>query len=212
MWGNRTLFGMVAVLAIVGSVLVAGGPKEGASLAGARAPAAGGPSAEGITVHGHWTLDIFHADGILDRSIEFENALTTGGAGFLAQFLGRVRTPGNRGILIGDESEGNGPCLGGSGNCVLFEPDVSVDTSDVANGHLTISADFTVENDANVSRVRTTLVSCLPSTPPDSCTTGDFPGGSFTEKLASDSTSDEFDPVPVQLGQLVHVSVTLSFS
>jgi hypothetical protein len=60
------------------------------------APAKKAPSkghAEGITVHGHWTIEIRNPDGSLDKHVEFENGLgpgigtLPGGAAFLSQLL-----------------------------------------------------------------------------------------------------------------------------
>jgi len=79
---------------------------------------------EGIKVHGHWTIEVRNPDGTRVSRVEFENALTTGGATSLT------------GLLLGSEVQGGfiiflstntptttGPCSPGSGGstvCVLF--------------------------------------------------------------------------------------------
>ena len=221
MMGKRTLFGMVAILAIVGTVLVAGGPKERASLAGARAPVADGPSAEGITVHGHWKLDIFDADGSYDRSVEFQNALTPGGAGILAQLLGRDRTPGAWEVwLLGSPQ----PCNDGTAArvCVITEnPDSGGGLSHVfdnltldlsAAGELTLAGSATIAQATEINEVQTIIWHCTPGEAPAPSGGGTCPAihtSGFTRKTTSEAG---FDSVPVDAGQVVQVFVTLSFS
>jgi hypothetical protein len=49
---------------------------------------------EGITVHGHWVIDVRNPDGTLSSHADFQNALTPGGAFILAMLLSREATPG----------------------------------------------------------------------------------------------------------------------
>lgn len=50
------------------------------------------PGGDGIKVHGHWTIDIRNADGTLASHHEFENALVTTGAATLARVLTHTST------------------------------------------------------------------------------------------------------------------------
>jgi hypothetical protein len=64
---------------------------------------------EGITVHGHWVIDVRNPDGSLAQHREFENSLINGGPQVLSQMLAGAVVPGNWAVLLGPSS-GNGPC------------------------------------------------------------------------------------------------------
>jgi hypothetical protein len=49
---------------------------------------------EGITVHGHWTIEVRNPDGRVVTHREFENALTGGGQILLASLLSNQAVPG----------------------------------------------------------------------------------------------------------------------
>jgi hypothetical protein len=88
------------------------------------------PGHEGITVHGHWVIEVRNPDGSLAQHREFENSLVPdGGAPLLSQMLGGAVVPGNWSVVLGPAS-GNGPCSnswtfnGGSGvseNCEVVQ-------------------------------------------------------------------------------------------
>jgi hypothetical protein len=75
--------------------------------AGETKPAKSGQ--EGITVHGHWVIDVRNPDGSLAQHREFENSLTLNGTYVLAALLSGSAVPGNWAVLLGPAS-GNGPC------------------------------------------------------------------------------------------------------
>jgi hypothetical protein len=65
---------------------------------------------DGIKVHGHWTIDVRNADGVLSSHNEFENALEPSGGVALTGLLARNLTPTAwRLDLIGTSS--GGPCV-----------------------------------------------------------------------------------------------------
>jgi hypothetical protein len=67
------------------------------------------PRADGITVHGHWTIDVRNPDGALASHHEFENALEPTGATALSALLARNGTlPSWQLDLIGASG---GPCI-----------------------------------------------------------------------------------------------------
>jgi hypothetical protein len=127
------------------------------SLSGKQGVAEGSPARlpvpkgqhEGITVHGHWVIDVRNSDGKFVSRTEFENALSPGfpfpfsnyalgnsvpvwgGAAFLSAVLsGQAEvTPENWAILLegpgGLSGAGNAPCTAGAagegyGACFLF--------------------------------------------------------------------------------------------
>jgi hypothetical protein len=67
------------------------------------------PRGDGITVHGHWTIDVRNPDGALASHHEFENALEPTGATALSALLARNGTlPSWQLDLIGASG---GPCV-----------------------------------------------------------------------------------------------------
>ena len=68
---------------------------------------------EGITVHGHWTIDVKNPDGSLVSHRDFENSLTSGGKSLLTSLLLGSTVPGSWRIFLeaGTGSFGpGGPC------------------------------------------------------------------------------------------------------
>jgi hypothetical protein len=64
---------------------------------------------EGITVHGHWTIEVKNPDGTVVKHVEFENALTAEGRFLITRdLLSRSSTLGTWGI--GLSSSGTSPC------------------------------------------------------------------------------------------------------
>jgi hypothetical protein len=65
------------------------------------------PGKQGVKVHGHWKIDIKNPDGTLDRTVEFENSLVTGGDGgdfILSQLLTGKTEMGDWGIDFQDST------------------------------------------------------------------------------------------------------------
>jgi hypothetical protein len=62
---------------------------------------------EGITVHGHWTIEVRNPDSKLVKHREFENSLASGsvngGAALLGGLLGRVVTAGSWQVALTDQ-------------------------------------------------------------------------------------------------------------
>jgi hypothetical protein len=73
-----------------------------AAATGLRKP---GGNHEGITIHGHWTIEVRNPDGKLVTHREFENGLSANpgtGATLLSAMLGGAVTPGSWWVLITD--------------------------------------------------------------------------------------------------------------
>ena len=71
-----------------------------------------GGNHEGITVHGHWTIEVRNPDGKLVSHTEFENALApSGGAALLAGLLAGTVTPGSWEVYLADDSSGDNPLV-----------------------------------------------------------------------------------------------------
>jgi hypothetical protein len=56
---------------------------------------------QGITVHGHWVIDVKNPDGTLAQHRDFENSLESGGQGFLVGLMSGYLVPGDYMLVIG---------------------------------------------------------------------------------------------------------------
>ncbi|MEW6684218.1 MAG: hypothetical protein AB1451_15075 [Nitrospirota bacterium] len=166
---------------------------------------------EGIKVHGHWVIEVRNPDGKLVERRDFENALTQYGQIYLADFLRRSSTPGSWAILVFD-----GLCPGGStAVCVILESGASYPAIAPVTfpnlqvsggpGSLVLSGSLTASAAGNVTDVAAQVGRCGPDAAPQNCGSGFLYGQPFTSRQVS-------PPVPVQQGQIVQITVTISFS
>jgi len=96
----------------------AAAPAKASALPAAKPPAKG--QHEGITVHGHWTIDVKNADGKLVTHREFENSLMPQGADVLTGLLSGQYVSGGFAIGFATTTTPNPPTFGisgGSGLC-----------------------------------------------------------------------------------------------
>lgn len=197
---------LVAVIAATLIMTGCAGTTDGAS-----------PSAEGIVVHGDWTLEVVNTDGSVATSSSFSNALGDIGAESLKDLLSRTETAGEWHVeLWGTPS----PCNNTAGeerSCRATEvadfeanyfPTLTLDTS--AAGALTLTGAVTIQNDSTINAVSTRLATCTSATA--DCLNSGIAPASFSGKAASDDPNDGFDEVAVTAGQQVQISVTFSFS
>lgn len=195
------------------------------ALAGAQAPAPGGGPREGITVHGHWEIEVRNPDGTVATRTEFENALVAGSA-VLSQLMQGRLVPGRWTVAI------SGVCGTGSNVCFLIPPgsaatpsgDLSETLSVIDQGAtMQLSGSFAAPFDGSIWSVATTLVGCRGSVPPapDQCLptlgmnsglTGAFITTSTAGAVVMPFTATTLSPIVVTAGQIVQVRVTISFS
>ncbi|MBI3476963.1 MAG: hypothetical protein HY010_14625 [Acidobacteria bacterium] len=173
-------------------------PTEKQSIA-AQEEKPGGPK-EGIQVHGHWVIDVRNPDGKLVTHREFENAYA--GDTFLPRILSRQNSVGLWGILIGDGggvnlfsiSEPNDPGFADSKNLILSISGQAF----VLRGSLTALREF------GITLVMTEARYCDPNTAPVTpCLAG---------AVELFTTTHPSPPIGVASGQIVQVTVTISFS
>lgn len=179
----------------------------------------GGGTREGITVHGHWRIEVVDPDGTVVSTTEFENALTTEGQGFLGGTLGRQGSTGAWKIVLLSPVGGDGPCDDGLGfqtACVISESGAYwagdlVHSSDLTVASTptgaTLSGSVAVAFATSVGGVETYVKSCNASVPPAACP-GYTPAYGHHRFTATTLAS----PPAVQPGQIVNVTVNLSFS
>jgi hypothetical protein len=211
------------------------------SSANAAEKISGKPNREGIGVHGHWVIDVRNSDGKLVTHREFENSLTKSGADLLVGLLNGNFTPGDWMILLGPNNNVS-PCGGGSNYCAIVKSLTTflgssnctqsqyvcapTLTSTAYFGPIfgdaasfTLAGSFTATSTGALEMVQTSVGACAnvassgagPTTSatisPNSCVT------STTNNWSLALTSTTVAPaVAVAAGQLVQVTVTITFS
>jgi hypothetical protein len=199
-----------------------------------------GGTHEGITVHGHWTIEVKNPDGKVVTHREFENGLSNdnnGGATFISAVLGGAVTPGSWQVALSDNTGNNvmffnppnsataANCpnqvspLPGSGSCsnslTVTSAQFQADALTGA-GTLTFAGSGTVPQGfpATIGAVSTGNLSCTPSTLISACFNAPRSSwavyGFFTSRTLDGQGSDPV-PVPVAPGQTVAVTVVISF-
>lgn len=179
----------------------------------------GGPR-EGVKVHGHWTIDVRNPDGTLASHRDFENSLQSPGAKTLVGSLSRSSVTGLWAVQL--QSSTGAPCNSTS-VCLLSEPAeasfttadsfnlaVSAPTSGPNSGKLVLAGSVTVSASAVLINVATTVDVCAVGVDATAC--------NFAKILTPTTGSPFFTsalittPVSVVPGQLVQVTVVISFS
>jgi hypothetical protein len=182
-----------------------------------------GGQKESIKVHGHWTIDVRNADGTLATHREFENALQTSGAKVLAHLLARLDTvqPDRWSIRIGEGASGSGPCATPDpAYCEIMESTYPGGLPPRYFKTLTLSvneaaASFVLNGTATAQRA--SQIDNL-STFVGECSQGSCNSGLlFTHVDLPAPVNGSCSPniqcaVSVVSGQIIQVSVTISFS
>jgi hypothetical protein len=202
-----------AVAAVAMLALALGG--QPAVRAASDAPPNGAQS-EGIKVHGQWTIDVLNPDGSLASHHDFKNALDSFGARRLAEMLARLQSPGVWNIGLWQVGTARKPCPSYfNGACVIGEvgstdPEAQFKTMTVLvpasgpnEGKLVLSGTATVEADGDIYTVYTDRGYCAGNVAPANCAA--YRDSTFTRK-------DFASPIVVLAGQIVQVTVVISFS
>lgn len=200
---------------------------------GGTSAAMGRQAAQGIKVHGKWTIDV-RSHGRLVSRARFENSLVgTHPANFLAEILGRTATPGLWEISVIYLGAGGAPCNPDAGavhprECMLVEPaqtgtgasapanvgsfkvlTVTPPTDMFEDKPLKLSGAFTATADGKIGIVQTSLWRCPGNIAPSSpCQSGYIP------PMTSKDLTDPGGPgvVTITSGQQVLITVNISFS
>jgi len=176
--------------------------------------AADAQTKEGIGVSGYWKIDVRNPDGTLASHTEFENALTGDGQGSLVNLLFGASTVQSMGIQLVGPIDAS-PCvytiLGLTIAVPCFIEGSALTSAVQVNpvGALVLTGSTTATNNGLISGVSTLtnsacgagLVTCAPINFHTSFTGFALSGG-----------AGSVPPIPVTAGQIVQVSVTLSFS
>ena len=178
------------------------------------AKSSGGATGEPIKVHGHWLIEIRNPDGKLAMRREIENSLITGttGAGddMLSAMLTGAVTPGQWVIQLNVTN--SGPTVtyfivqGGTARGCASCNNLTVSTANSAT-QIVLQGVFLPITTAGTIQSFGTLMNVCPATVnPTAC----FTGATFSSDYAFSGTT--ISGMPVTVGQLVAVTVTLSFS
>lgn len=167
---------------------------------------------EGIQVHGDWVIEVRNPDGSLASRTEFKNALRVEGRQLLAGMLTRQSVMGHWFV---EATASNGaqlcPYMWAQGVCGFAEPfgnhgGTAGPTITLDGDAFRLAGHFTIETAGSLSRVRTGYTSCgwAARAQAPTCVLG-VPPTPFTERELP-------TPLPVQPGQIVQVTVRISFS
>ena len=178
---------------------------------------------EGITVHGHWTIEVRDEHGAVVERSEFENALTTDGGEMFTKLLARQETPSDWEIQVSSTAGlevCEQPAGTPTGTCVISEQTSSITgnqyfnnltlaVAPVAPFKLTFSGNIIAQRTGEIIQVGLFLRACSSATAPDAC-----PGTPLASLVDAALVTNTIlgVSVPVILGQQVLVTVELSFS
>lgn len=186
--------------------------------------APGGGRHEGITVHGHWTVEVREATGVVVEHREFENSLFTGGNGdkLLSQLLSRQLSQGLWFILLFGSPQA---CVqaGAPFDCLIGEPgslsappvppspSYQFETLkvSVSGNTLTFTGTAIAYQDGQIRSLSTNNNPCGPTfTGAAPCS---YPGGNAFAAVAFTGVTLS-TPISVSAGQTIAVTVNISFS
>jgi hypothetical protein len=167
---------------------------------------------ESVGVHGHWTIEVRNRDGSLARRHEFKNALQNDGARALVDVLAGTLAFGPMSVILSGSPSPCGGGRGGAASCVIT-PIAATQSQPV--GALVLTGSVTADNNGTINLVQTrTHTECGPGPtgPPGSgqCATLNLPLV-FTAH-SFDTPGSPIAPIPVVTGQIIQVTVMLSFS
>ena len=195
----------------------------------AKATAAGEASRgplEGVKVHGHWVIDVRNPDGTLAQHRDFENSLTN--PNIMVELLYGIIVPSDFAILLYGStppcttSPSTYPCvivhnlstLPANAICGTYYCVTGLTVTPTLGGSpsLVLAGNLTATQAGSISTVATYIGTCGSSNPtptttsPSTCATG---GNGYGY---SGLTQTSITSVPIINGQIVQVTVTITFS
>jgi len=209
--------------------------------AGLMSAGQGSGTHEGLKMHGHWVIDVKNPDGTVVAHRDFENALESSAQGYLIGLLSGYQVPGDYMIVLGPAS-GASPCNATFQFCGLvhnlntfpalgycgvyyctgsslnytynFGTGYAGPFSMVLSGSITANQTGTVgtvysiiSTCANIGFSTTTNPSSIETNSPAFCVTQTSP-----EPWYGPLSSASITPVAVASGQIIQVTVTITFS
>jgi len=191
---------------------------------------------EGMKMHGHWVIDVRNPDGTLAEHRDFENSIQFGGQAYLIGLMAGYVVPSDYVIDIGTNGVLTPPCvLNGSQGCFIvrslatspgnFLCPLSVcstnltytfNQSNFVNSSMVLAGSVTANQAGTIAAVATFAGGCpstttqtsLTTVSPATCNASTAVPLSLIEMTATTLAN----PINVVSGQLIQVTVTISFS
>jgi hypothetical protein len=182
---------------------------------------------DGIRINGHWVIHILNRDGTVAERREFDNALTSSGAAILAKVLTRTNGVARWTIQLGGFT--GGPCAGGTygpstvvatNSCFITDraatpplagtavfPTLTAAIGGPNNDQIVLSGNATAAAAGEIDYVATVQSLCASTIA--GCNVPAY-NDQFTSHDLRD-TQGVLTPVLVTAGQIVQVTVTISF-
>lgn len=196
---------------------------------------------QGMKVHGHWIIDIKNPDGTLAHHHEFENSIQYDGQNYLVGLLSGYAAAGPMEIYFTGPSNGTAPCAGAQYNfCAIVtstatQPGAFACSVYYCAGGLTMTPTFgvgptltlagsiTANEAGTVGQVGTGMNGCgQPGTTYPTAISTVSPATCFAQTAVGYSNGSDFggtmtyttlaSPISVANGQIIQVTVVLSFS
>jgi hypothetical protein len=213
-----------------------------ASIAAAGPQGTAGSINQGVKMHGHWIIDIKNPDGTLVEHRDFENSLESSAQGLLVGLMSGYLTPGDYMIVMGPQSGNGAcvatyqycgivqslstyPALGYCGNyyCgtgLTVTPNLGSGGLSSGPFSLVLAGSITANQTGTIGTVYSIISTCAnigfsgtvnPSTietsSPASCVTQTSP-----EPWYGPLSQANITPIAVNSGQIIQVTVTITFS
>jgi hypothetical protein len=187
------------------------------------APAKDDASHQGVKVHGHWKIVVKNPDGSVAQTREFENSLTAGGALYLGQLLvgesqgqfgilltttGSSICPSANCTLVPTTSAGIGIFYCGSSTYTCF-PGMTTTLTGPPTA-ITLAGQMTAAYTGTITNVATYAYDCKDGVAPPTCAA--YSSQNLAENNPINFTATTVSAIAVNAGQIVQVTVTISFS
>ena len=197
---------------------------------------------QGMKMHGHWTIDIKNPDGSLAQHHEFENSIQYDGQNYLVGLLSGYATPGAMGIYFTAQSGGTAPCSAAYNFCAIVTslttapavnlcgnyycaPGLTITPTFGVGPTLKLAGSITANEAGTIGIVATTMNGCgqtgvafgayptaISTVTPAACYTSTAAGAGSGSDFVGTMTSTSISPISVANGQIIQVTVVLSFS
>ena len=191
---------------------------------------------QGIKMHGHWVIDVKNPDGTVVQHRDFENSLVPSASQFLIGLMSGYFIPGDYEILL-QVPGGSAPCEGpqtggcaivrslttfpGANDCLIYYCGTGLTyTYNLANSpySMVLAGSITANQAGSIGEVVTRYNSCgntsevfgtpttIETSSPASCV------ANTTTNLFGSLSSATITSVPVANGQIIQVTVNITFS
>lgn len=194
---------------------------------------------QGIKMHGHWVIDVKNPDGTIVQHRDFENSLVPNASQFLIGLMSGYFIPGDYLIFL-QAGTGSAPCIAGTqGGCAIVRSlttnpgtvyceiyycstglTYTYNLAGAGPFSMVLQGSITANQAGNIAEVSTAYNSCaniaysninvapttLETSSPSSC------DANTTTNWYGNLSLANINPVTVASGQIIQVTVTITFS